>query len=84
MKFRTYDQHQMMLLPNSLEDLIPRNHLVRAIDLVVDQLDLRGLYNRDKKFKQAGREIRKRCVLYVFYGCHGRTVIMFVTIPRET
>lgn len=45
MKFRAYDQHQMMLLPNSLEDLIPQNHLIRAIDLVVDQLDLIELYN---------------------------------------
>lgn len=45
MKFRSYDQHQIMLLPNSIEDMIPENHLVRAIDIVVEQLDLRGLYN---------------------------------------
>ena len=36
MKFRSYDQHQIMLLPESIEDLIPENHLVRAIDMVVE------------------------------------------------
>lgn len=45
MKFRSYEQHQIMLLPNSIEDMIPENHLVRAIDMVVDQLNLRQLYN---------------------------------------
>jgi len=45
MKFRSYDQHQIILLPNSIEDMIPDNHLVRVIDIVVEQLDLRGLYN---------------------------------------
>ena len=45
MKFRSYEQHQMMLLPESIEDLIPENHLVRAIDIVVEQLNLNQLYN---------------------------------------
>lgn len=45
MKFRSYDQHQIMLLPASIEDLIPENHLVRAIDTVVEQLNLNQFYN---------------------------------------
>jgi transposase len=45
MKFRSYEQHQIMLLPESIEDLIPENHLVRAIDIVVEQLNLDQLYN---------------------------------------
>jgi transposase len=35
----------MQMLPSSLEELIPENHLVRAIDLVVEQLDLGDLYS---------------------------------------
>lgn len=45
MKFRSYEQHQIMLLPESIEDLIPEKHIVRAIDIVVEQLNLNQLYN---------------------------------------
>ena len=45
MKFRSYEQHQIMLLPENIEDLIPENHLVRAIDIVVEQLNLKELCN---------------------------------------
>jgi transposase len=44
MKFRPYEQNQITFLPQSIEDLVPKNHLVRAIDLVVEQLSLRELY----------------------------------------
>jgi len=39
MKFKKYDQHQVLLLPPSLEELIGPTELVRVVDSVIDQLD---------------------------------------------
>ncbi len=44
MKFRSYEQHQTTLLPQSIEELVPENHVVRAVDKIVEQLDLKDLY----------------------------------------
>ena len=41
--FKPYPQHQLMLLPPNLEELITPNHLVRVVNQVVDRLDLRTL-----------------------------------------
>ena len=38
--FKPYHQHQLMLLPPSLEEFIPENHLVRVINSVVEKLDI--------------------------------------------
>lgn len=37
--FKTYDQHQSLLLPPSLEELIPANHPVRIVSQVIDSID---------------------------------------------
>lgn len=37
-------QHQFMLLPPDLSDLIEANHLVRAVDSVIDSTDTQELY----------------------------------------
>lgn len=44
MKFKPYEQSQVTLLPPSLEELIPENHLVIVVNTLVEQLDLRSLY----------------------------------------
>lgn len=49
--FKTYSQHQVMLLPPSLEELIPAHHPVRTINAVLDGLDIDPLL---KKFKGGG------------------------------
>lgn len=41
--FKPYQQHQLMLLPPSLEELIAENHPVRVVSRVVDSLDLKPL-----------------------------------------
>lgn len=41
--FKSYRQHQVVLLPPSLEELIPPKHLVRVISTAIDEMDLRGL-----------------------------------------
>jgi transposase len=44
--FKAYDQQQVLLLPQQLGDLIPQHHLVRVVNLVVDQMDLSDLINQ--------------------------------------
>ena len=67
MKFRTYDQHQVMMLPPTLEELIPANHLVRILDLVVEQLDLTALYASYSEEGQPGYH-PKLLVKILLYG----------------
>jgi transposase len=38
--FKPYNVNQMMLLPPSLEELIPEKHLVRVVNETIDKLDL--------------------------------------------
>jgi len=42
-KFKEYHQDQIMLLPPSLDEKVPADHLARHISAVVDQLDLSGI-----------------------------------------
>lgn len=41
--FKPYTQQQVMLLPPSLEELIPENHLVRVVNRTVDKLNIQPL-----------------------------------------
>lgn len=41
--FKPYDQNQLQLLPPSLEELIPSNHLVRVVNKAVEEMDLQVL-----------------------------------------
>lgn len=41
--FKPYTQHQVMLLPPSLEELIPENHLVRVVNRTVEKLNIQPL-----------------------------------------
>lgn len=38
--FKTYQQNQLMLIPPSLDELIPPEHPVRTINRIIDKLDL--------------------------------------------
>ena len=46
MSFKEYNQDQLFLLPPSLHEFLPDGHLARVINEVVNELDLRGLYDR--------------------------------------
>jgi len=46
MLFKEYNQDQLFLFPPSLHDFLPKDHLARVINEVVDELDLRELYDR--------------------------------------
>ena len=41
--FKQYSQDQVMLLPPSLDELIPGNHLVRTVNSTVESLDIAPL-----------------------------------------
>jgi len=41
--FKPYQQHQAMVLPPSLEELIPEKHLVRVVNSTIDKLNLEPL-----------------------------------------
>ena len=49
--FKSYDPDQMSLLPPSLEELIPANHVVRVVREVIDQINIDSIL---KKYKGGG------------------------------
>jgi transposase len=46
--FKAYHQHQVTLLPPSLDELIPLDHPVRVVNRIVDEIDLSPLVRRYK------------------------------------
>lgn len=44
--FKEYNQKQIQLLPPSLEEFIPKNHLVRVVNQVVEKLDISSIVNQ--------------------------------------
>jgi transposase len=42
-KFKEYCQHQIMLMPPSVEEKVPQEHLARYISRVIDKLDIKGI-----------------------------------------
>ena len=49
--FKRYEPQQAMLLPPSLEELIPENHLVRVVSKMIEKIDRRIL---EKQYKGGG------------------------------
>lgn len=49
--FKKYNSNQIMLLPPSLEELIPANHPVRVVNQVIERIDIQPLI---KKYKGGG------------------------------
>lgn len=50
-KFKAYDQHQLMALPPTFDDLITSTHPVRVVNQVIDQINLDPLL---RKYKGGG------------------------------
>ncbi len=49
--FKPYDPDQLSLLPPSLDEMIPDNHVVRIVRSVIDQLNIDDIL---KKYKGGG------------------------------
>ncbi len=43
--FKPYNQHQLSLLPQDLQDMIPADHMVRMVDRIIESIDLSSLRN---------------------------------------
>lgn len=74
-RFRTCDLNQPYLLPPSLEEWLPQNHLARFIAEVTEELDLSALYSyyerRDGRGQAAYHPmLMTRLLLYAY--CTGR------------
>lgn len=41
--FKVFDQNQMMLLPPSLDELVPENHPVRVVNEIIERIDTSGI-----------------------------------------
>ena len=48
-RFRSYDQHQLSLLPPSLDELIDEHHVVRLVNRIIDGIDLSPLLAQYEK-----------------------------------
>jgi transposase len=46
--FKPYNQEQAMLMPPSLGELIPEEHMVRVVDRVVDEMDISAIVAKYK------------------------------------
>jgi transposase len=44
--FRSYQQHQLTLLPINLDELIPETHMVRVIDKAIEKMDMTPLLSQ--------------------------------------
>lgn len=47
--FKSYNQHQLMLLPPSLEEMIDPKHPVRVVNRIVDSIDLKPILDKCPK-----------------------------------
>lgn len=50
-KFKPYQQNQLMAFPMTFDEKIPANHVVRVVNHVIDAIDINPLI---KKYKAAG------------------------------
>ena len=66
-KFKEYPQSQIMLMPPSLEEKVPDEHLARYINKIVDELDIREI---EKGYSELGcRAYHPRLLIKVLlYG----------------
>jgi transposase len=44
--YKLYEQHQGYLIPPSADDLIPKEHLVRVVNEIIDEMNIEGHFRR--------------------------------------
>lgn len=44
--FKRYEQHQLSLLPINIDDLIPKNHVIRVVDRAIDNINTKPLFDK--------------------------------------
>lgn len=65
--FKSYHQDQLMAFPPSLEELVPKNHTVRVVNDIINQINLDVLIN---EYECKGRASYHPCMLLkvIVYG----------------
>ena len=85
--FKDYHQHQIQLLPPSLEELIPQKHLVRIINQLVDSLAIEAL---ERPYKGGGTtsyhpKMMLKVIIYAYctkvYSCRQIADSLQTSIP---
>ena len=64
--FKSYSPKQAMLLPPSLEEMVPVNHPVRVVDRVIDQIDIHPLISTYKGGGSSGYHPRMLLKVLVY------------------
>ena len=67
--FKEYNQNQATLLPESLDDFIPKNHKARVISNIVDRLDLSSIYDTYKGGGTSSYDPRLMFKIILFAYC---------------
>jgi hypothetical protein len=67
MPFKEYNQDQPFLLPPSLHEFLPKGHLAHILNEVVNELDLRELYDRYNDLGSSAYH-PQRMLKVLFYG----------------
>ena len=81
-KYKEYNQHQIMLLPPSLEEKIAENHIARLISKVVDELNIVEI---DNEYSELGcRAYHPRMLLKLLIYGYSIGVRSSRRIQRET
>jgi transposase len=79
--FKPYEQKQAMLLPPSLEELIPEGHLVRVVSDMIDQIDKKIL---ERQYKGGGTSAYDpRMLLKVIVYAYTQRVFSSRRIAKE-
>jgi len=65
--FKAYDREQMLLLPPSLDEMMPANHLVRTVIEMMNRLNISMLLST---YKGGGTS-----------GCHPLMMVKATTVP---
>ena len=72
--FKRYDQSERWLLPPSLEELVPENHLVRVVRATVDEIELKALFKAYTTGRGASRyhpQMLLKVLIYCYLtGCY--------------
>lgn len=79
--FKPYKQNQLMLMPPSLEEMIPEGHLVRVVNEMIDQLDIEPL---KRQYKGGGTSAyHPKMLLKVIIYAYSQRVFSSRRIAKE-
>lgn len=66
--FKPYNQHEQWLLPPSIDELVPENHLVRLVSALIDEMDLMPILTRYDRGGGASRFHPLMMIKVLVYG----------------